>query len=94
MNYRTVPVAYCAAGVERYIEEGIRPGSFLYAVFCYDLAEMTKLADTENYAHLSEWVAWVKTQAPEGCWGSESHVSAWIRAGGRRGLWLSMDERR
>ena len=48
IDYDAVPVDYMAAGMRRYIEYGIAPGSFMTAILCNDLMEAAQRADDTN----------------------------------------------
>jgi len=63
--------------VERYIEHGIHPGSFLTAVICNDLRGAMDHADDTNRARLSDIVSFFYYYAPNACWGSPAKMQAW-----------------
>jgi hypothetical protein len=65
-------------GIKRYIEHGIKPGSFLRAVIQNDLREAVGAADDENMANLPAYVAYFYNEAPSDCWGSPENMEAWI----------------
>ncbi|MCA1833060.1 MAG: hypothetical protein ABR520_11360 [Mycobacteriales bacterium] len=66
------------AGLDRYADAGIRTGSFLQAVLSGDLFDAFKRADPESLLAMPAIVAYVRTQLPDVCWGSEDLVEAWI----------------
>lgn len=67
-------------GIERYLEHGIEPGSFLTAVIHNNLAEAVGCADEENMANLPAYVAFFHNEAPSTSWGSEERMQQWIKA--------------
>ena len=69
-------------GLTRYIERGIKPGSFMRAVLENDLKNAVFLADDINRQHLVDWVQILYTYAPGNCWGSPEKFKAWIAQGG------------
>lgn len=68
--------------IQRYLLNGIPPGSFLTAVLENDLMEAFGRADDDNREALFEWVRFIYNYAPTGCHGSSEKVSAWISRGG------------
>jgi hypothetical protein len=69
----------------RYVDHGIRPGSFLTAVLSNDLMEALGRADDENRHSLHRYGQFLYSVAPSGCFRSPEAVSAWIERGGLRG---------
>lgn len=65
-------------GMERYIEERIRPGGFLAAVLRNDLMDAAVRAD--ETVDLRALVKWLYNHAPPDCYGSPEKFEAW-RAG-------------
>lgn len=86
VDYSKVPVDYMRGGVERYVEKGVPPGSFLVALFSNDLKETFFRADDENGARLCEWVRFAYNYLPHHAWGSPDAVEAWIEHGGLQGM--------
>ena len=68
------------AALNRYIENGIRPGGFLNAVLCNDLKEAIGRADYINMPLIPSYVNWLYNEAPSACWGSSQKVDSWIAA--------------
>lgn len=64
-------------GLERWIRDGILPGSFLTAVLENDLLIAVGQADDVNRAHLWEICGFLYNHAPSGCYGSKAKVRAW-----------------
>ncbi len=65
-------------GFQRYIEDGILPGSFLRAVLRNDFMSAVFQADDENVLRLREICLFVHNEIPNGCWGSPERVEAWV----------------
>lgn len=65
--------------IHRYINNGIRPGSFLEAVICNDLFTAVGKADEENLENLPAYAAYFYNEAPSACWGSKEKMEAWIK---------------
>ena len=76
---------YMGGGVDRYIEHGIEPGSFLSAVICNDLFEAIGRADEQNTRNLPAYCAYFYNEAPGACYGSKEAMKAWIEKGGIKG---------
>lgn len=73
------------AGVIRYIEQGIRPGSFLEGVFANDLIKTATHAMPDSLVSLRDYAIFIYNYAPDECYGSREKLEAWIAAGGLRG---------
>lgn len=65
--------------LNRYIENGIRPGSFLTAVLSNDLMQAFKQADDLNIANMFAIVKHLYNEIPIAAWGSYEKVRAWIK---------------
>lgn len=68
--------------MERYIERGLMPGSFLTAVLEGDLFEAVARGDYENRQVLHHYVIFLYNYAPLGCYGSREKVKQWLISGG------------
>ena len=79
-DYSKVPVHYMLSGMQRYVEHGIEPGSFLRAVLENDLHQAVAYADSENMKALWEWCMFIYTDIPASIWGSPEKVQAHIDA--------------
>ncbi len=64
--------------IGRYLESGIRPGSFTYALLEGDLFKAAALADLSNRRHLGEIARVVLDNLPTACYGSPEVVAKWI----------------
>jgi hypothetical protein len=69
-------------GIIRWVEEGVRPGSFLWAVIRNNLFDAWGHADDTNRALLTLYVRWFYWEAPGGCCGSAEAAAAWEAQGG------------
>ena len=67
-------------GVVRYLLHGVRPGSFLSALFANDFVACCVRADAENTAALPDWAAWIINHAPASCRGSYLAIERWCTA--------------
>ena len=82
--------AHMQAGVERYIQHGIKPGKFLQAVMENNLVDALAQADLTNRQHLHAYSRLLYNCLPsrnanETPWGSPESVAAWIKLGGFEG---------
>ena len=71
-------------GTRRYVEQGVEPGGFFYAVLCNKLVDAYGKADQTNTYAMREWASWLWNECPSAAWGSEEKVAAWIAKGGLR----------
>jgi len=85
VDYSRVPVEYMRSAVERYIENGISPGSFLSAVIANNLSQAVNSADATNIQFLREWVKFFTWEVPASCWGSQTAYLEWMDHNGRAG---------
>lgn len=69
-DYSKVPNPGSVAGLRRYFDEGIMPGSFLSSILTNDLKEACRCADDFNRHLLFETVGWLYWEVPAGTWGS------------------------
>lgn len=60
--------------LDRYVNEGIMPGSFLRAVLTNDLASAVFQADSKNLAALKDIMLYVYNEIPAHAWGSTATV--------------------
>ena len=84
LNLHGIPL-HMHDAVVRYVEHGIRPGSFLSAVFSNDFMGACNCADDVNRCCLFEYGRLLFSM-PLGCHGSPDAVLEWIKQGGLRGL--------
>lgn len=64
--------------LNRYIDHGLRPGSFLQAVISNDLHDACRRADDENIKILPAYVAYLYNERQPECWGSNKIMEEWI----------------
>lgn len=65
--------------INRYVENGVCPGSFLQAVITNNLRDSVGRADDENIANLPAYVSYFYNEAPGTCWGSEEIMETWLK---------------
>jgi len=65
-------------GLERYLVQRIKPGSFLQAVLRGDLVMAAQLADPANADRLQSYVDYLTAECPEECWGSPEAMRHWL----------------
>lgn len=90
LNYSKLPERL-QAGTQRYIEDGILPGSFLRAVISNNLKESFARADDDNRPVLFDIVKWFYWECPAPAVGSEEKMLAWKEIGGLNGKGVSLD---
>jgi len=73
-------------GLERWLQHGIIPGSFLTAVLENDLKKSLELGDSRNIATLHQLVSALWQELPSAAWGSPERVNAWAEHHGLEGL--------
>ncbi len=76
LPYESLPLSL-RSGMERYLEDGVTPGSFLTAVLENDLFGAIIHADDDNRHRLRMIVMWVNQHLPAESWGSKDHVKHW-----------------
>jgi len=64
-------------GIMRWVEEGVMPGQFLWAVIRNDLREAVWAADDENLPLIPLYVRWFYWHAPAACCGSVEKANQW-----------------
>ena len=85
IDYTVLP-KHMRDGARRYIEHGIKPGSFLTAVICNDFTAAFMRADDINRAALPDFGRFFEGEAPDACWGSPEIFNAWVKRGGLEGV--------
>ena len=83
-GYAKLP-EHMRASMRRYMEDGRRPGDFLYAVLTNNLMEAFHRADDVNGARLEDYVRFLYWEAPTASYGSAAKVAAWEKQGGLKG---------
>lgn len=84
LDYTKIP-EHMRSGVKLYIDKGISPGSFLYAVLSNDFMGACCLADSTNGECLADWARFVHNELPMNCHGNSKMVDEWIKKGGMNG---------
>jgi hypothetical protein len=74
-------------GIKDYVLSGVRPGSFLTAVFENDLAKACAKADSINMEGIYNYGFFLLNYVPAICWGNKDRVDNWCATGGARGMW-------
>lgn len=90
VHYRLLPVSL-QEGMRRYLEFGVRPGSFLSACLENNLTSAISRADDDNLRAISRVVSFLLHEAPDTAWGSEATVQAWLDAAAERERLLRED---
>lgn len=65
--------------LERYLNHGIEPGSFLTAVLSNDLKGAVMRADATNLHRLDQIVGYIYHHLPAHAWGSPTQLEIWKR---------------
>lgn len=74
------PVDHLFDALERYLNYGILPGSFLTACLQNNLSNALGRADHQNREMLFEIVAYIYNYLPSASWGSAVKVTDWCEA--------------
>ncbi len=64
--------------LDRYVNDGIRTGGFLYAVLTNDLFGALGRADIGNRINLFEICSYIHNELPMMSWGSKEKVKEWL----------------
>jgi hypothetical protein len=73
-NYETAPNQSLIPGIKRYVDNRIRPGHFLTALFSDKLTDTFARADETNTPLIQDWVRWVYNEMPASMVGSTEKV--------------------
>lgn len=71
---------YIYGALERYLNNGINPGSFMTAVLENNLCEAFARADSFNTSNMKNIVSYVYHHVPHNAWGSAEKVSAYLKS--------------
>lgn len=85
VNWLRIP-EYMREGLALYVEQGVRPGDFLWSVLVNDLRGACRHADNGNQRLIFDYVAWLYSFAPHDCWGSPDRAIAWLEHKGLQGM--------
>ena len=66
-------------GVINYLEKGIKPGGFLFAMLKNDLFSAVAKADSNNSKLFKHWIIFIYNQFPMDSFGSEEKVIKWMK---------------
>lgn len=80
-NYELLP-EHMRQGARLYVEQGIEPGSFMFAVLTNNFKEAFARADLINAHRMKDWAEWLVWHCPANAQGSYEKVTAWIERGG------------
>jgi hypothetical protein len=69
---------YITGALERYLNHGIMPGSFMTAVLENNLKEAVARADNFNRVNLPNIVGYLWNHIPSAAWGSKEQVASWL----------------
>jgi len=67
--------------IDRFVEQGVRPGDFTYHVLCNDLHGAVMRADLYSLASIYPICQYLFNALPSGCWGTKEKVDAHIQRG-------------
>jgi len=75
---------YIKNAIDRYVNDRIMPGGFLYAVLTNNLFEAIGRADCHSLDNLVDICSYICNEIPSVCWGSAEKVDNWLngRVGG------------
>lgn len=76
LRYADAP-AHILDGINRYVLNGIEPGSFVKAVLSNDLAGALTRADTASWRGIHDILEYCRCEIPAICWGSPARVKLW-----------------
>ena len=76
-EYLDAPV-HILDSINRYVEHGLEPGSFVRAVLSNDLVGALNRADTAAEAGIRDILKYVRWEIPTESWGSPAKVEAWL----------------
>lgn len=73
---------YMQPGIVRFVVLGIKPGSFLLALFAGERELAERRADETNRPLVKQYFDFIESECPADCHGSSEKVRAWIERGG------------
>ena len=77
-------------GIRRWVEFGLKPGSFLQAVVSGDLFKAVSYADDESLEALKPIVMFFYNRLPSACWGPTA-LETWPREAKKRNIYRTDD---
>lgn len=69
-------------GLDLYVKQRIRQGSFLTAIIENNLRDAVAFADDVNMQNIPAYVNYFYNHAPSLCWGSQAKMKKWLEGGG------------
>ena len=78
-TYPDAPI-HILDSINRFVEYGLEPGSFVKAVLSNDLAGAFNAADTDSEAGIRDILKYVRWEIPAESWGSPAKVEAWLNS--------------
>jgi hypothetical protein len=75
-EYLDAPV-YILDSINRFVEHGLEPGSFVKAILSNDLVGALNRADTASLRGLQDILGYCQMNIPATCWGSSAKVKNW-----------------
>ena len=78
-TYPDAPI-HILDSINRFVEYGLEPGSFVKAVLSNDLAGAFNAADTDAEAGIRDILKYVRWEIPAESWGSPAKVEAWLNS--------------
>lgn len=75
--HRLVP-QHLWGGLRRFLEDHVRPGSFLSAALSNDLKDAVATGDVQSLVGLISLVRWLGSYAPIDAWGSRDAFESWL----------------
>lgn len=75
-NYPNIP-SHTQGSLQRYVDYGLKPSSFLLAVLCNDLIGAAAVADPENRAALADIALFVYKEVPYFAQGSMDQINTY-----------------
>lgn len=70
---------YTLNAIGAYVESGVPPSGFLYAVLTNNLSGAFRAADEDNTAAMRDIVGYCWGNIPAICWGSPEKVAEWLK---------------
>jgi hypothetical protein len=81
MSYKYNVPQHTLEALDRYVNERIPTGDFLYAVLTNDLFGALGRADELNREHIWDICLYIYNELPSACWKTPEHVKTWLEGG-------------
>lgn len=82
IKYNSLP-STLRGGIQRYVDDRIRPGGFLDALLANDLKGTVMRADEQTRSELQDILFWCMENLPGPCWGGRKEVEKWLAPGSK-----------